>query len=422
MLPPINAIGPALLGAFAVDSIIKFGEMVAKDTREIYGLKDAQKALNEAGSENIKILEDQARASMSYARSQLALINAGVAQQTRYVQQLQDWEDERIKWGGWFSEKAMQWSGALEKIQGEEQKLKDLEKLRGDLVKILGEDEVKEHEQAAEAAKKAEKQTGEYNRGLERQLGIRIKLGEELRKQVVADAAAMAHEAEGDRIMQRLTIDTIAESQAVSQLALNLRSLAPTIAVQAQEAQRASIAFRLYAEAMHLSALANQEAVQTGAALAQQIAGTIGGRRAEAGVECVFEVAKGIQQVAMALDPYDPHHVQHALSAAQHFDSAVQFGIVAGKSPGHHGGMSGGGGGSARGGYGGGGGAWAPPQTVAPGAAGGSGNFGSLGSGIIVVHGSQDLHQFVAGLVNGAVDRGITVTATSSMRGAPVGH
>ncbi len=152
MLPPINTIGPALMAAFAVEGIVKFGEMVAKDTRELYDFKEAQKQMNEASSENIKILEEQARASMAYARSQLALVTAGMAREQQYVDQLHDWQDSRVQWLGWFGEMGMKLSGATEKIQAEEKKLADTEKLHLDLVKILGENEVSAHEKAAKSA------------------------------------------------------------------------------------------------------------------------------------------------------------------------------------------------------------------------------------------------------------------------------
>jgi hypothetical protein len=61
------------------------------------------------------------------------------------------------------------------------------------------------------------------------------------------------------------------------------------------------------------------------------------------------------------------------------------------------------------------------PQTLAQGADGAS-RFGSPGTGIVIVHGSQDFHAFIAGAVTEAANRGYTVQSTQSMRGSPVGH
>lgn len=62
------------------------------------------------------------------------------------------------------------------------------------------------------------------------------------------------------------------------------------------------------------------------------------------------------------------------------------------------------------------------PQTVTPGVASVGGRFGSPGSGVVIIRGTQAFEDAVAHAVNGAVSRGVTVTATRSQRGAPVGH
>jgi hypothetical protein len=163
--------------------------------------------------------------------------------------------------------------------------------------------------------------------------------------------------------------------------------------------------------------MGNVQAFTTG------LAGLVAGRTAQAGVEAIWETARGIAMLAEGAWPPNPAAL---IAAGLHFEAAAQYAMMAGSGGGHRGAP--GGGGSYRGGVdhagaGGGGSDYRmPPQTLAPGAGGSGGRFGSPGSGVIVVHGSVDLHQWVAGLVNGATSRGITVTATSSMRGSPVGH
>ncbi len=61
-----------------------------------------------------------------------------------------------------------------------------------------------------------------------------------------------------------------------------------------------------------------------------------------------------------------------------------------------------------------------PNPELAPGASGASARFS--GSGVVIIRGTQEFENYVATAVNGAVARGVSVTATSSMRGAPVGH
>jgi hypothetical protein len=60
-----------------------------------------------------------------------------------------------------------------------------------------------------------------------------------------------------------------------------------------------------------------------------------------------------------------------------------------------------------------------PNSELAPGAAGASARFGS---GVVIIRGTQDFENYVASAVNGAVARGVNVTATSAQRGSPVGH
>ncbi len=158
MIPAINMIGPALLGAFAVESVVKFGEMVANDTKELYGFKEAQEAMSAAEKENVTILEKQAHASKAFAQAQMVSFSLGIGHQERYVQLLHDWEDSRVKWLGWFGEEGMKLSGATEKIKNEEKSLADMKKLHDSLVNILHEDEVKEQDDALKGLKERQRE------------------------------------------------------------------------------------------------------------------------------------------------------------------------------------------------------------------------------------------------------------------------
>jgi len=65
-------------------------------------------------------------------------------------------------------------------------------------------------------------------------------------------------------------------------------------------------------------------------------------------------------------------------------------------------------------------GGFVPSPELAPGAAGAASRVS--GSGVVIIRGTQDFENYVAGAVNGAVARGVNVTATSAQRGSPVGH
>lgn len=157
------------------------------------------------------------------------------------------------------------------------------------------------------------------------------------------------------------------------------------------------------------------------AQLAGSVAGLIAGRRAQAAVEAAFEIAEGMKCLAEGTWPPNPAAI---IASGDHFVAAAEYAKIAGTSAHHRTASSGSVGASRSGvdhseygsrdsGY--------PPQTLAPGA-GAGGRFSSPGSGVVIIRGTTEFENYVASAVNGAVSRGVNVTATSSQRSAPVGH
>ncbi len=152
--------------------------------------------------------------------------------------------------------------------------------------------------------------------------------------------------------------------------------------------------------------------------LASGLAGLIGGQRAAAAVKAVWETARGVELLAEGTWPPNPAAL---VASGLHFEAAAEFGKIAGTSS-HRGGGAGGSGargvGSrASGGYrDSGSGGQPPPQTLAQGAQ------SDVGRGVVIIRGEEAFENHVAAAVNAAVARGVNVTATSSQRGAPVGH
>jgi hypothetical protein len=139
----------------------------------------------------------------------------------------------------------------------------------------------------------------------------------------------------------------------------------------------------------------------------------IANRRAAAVVESIWETAKGFSDLG------DFNY----WGAAQHFLSAAEYGVLAGTGSGHHAAIAGGSvgtresaSGERRGSSGS---RILEPQTLAPGAAGAGGRFGNLH---VIVVGEAQAGQWLANTLNNAVNRGVTLMATSSQRGSPVGH
>jgi hypothetical protein len=173
-----------------------------------------------------------------------------------------------------------------------------------------------------------------------------------------------------------------------------------------------------HTEAIERSTLALRSQTAVGAELASKgLAGLVAGRKAQAGVEAVWETARGIAMLAEGTWPPNPAAI---LAAGLHFEAAAEYALLAGT--GSHRRSAGGAGsgireaglGTREAGF------VAPRPELAAGAAGASARFS--GSGVVIIRGTQAFENYVASAVNGAVARGVNVTATSAQRGSPVGH
>lgn len=196
------------------------------------------------------------------------------------------------------------------------------------------------------------------------------------------------------------------------QMREEFRVLTPEITKATTETNQQTSAIQSAAQAMNSQTAAGAQAANAG------LAGLIAGRKAQAGVEAIWETARGIALLAEGTWPPNPAAI---VAAGLHFEAAAQYALLAGTSS-HRRSASGYGGGSSSAAVAHGSDAMVPQpgQTLAPGAAGASSRFS--GSGVVIIRGTQDFENYVASAVNGAVARGVSVTATSSMRGAPVGH
>jgi hypothetical protein len=191
------------------------------------------------------------------------------------------------------------------------------------------------------------------------------------------------------------------------------RALTPEIATSTAQTDLQTSAVQRAALALRAQTAAGAEMLSGG------LAGLVAGRKAQAGVEAIWETARGIALLAEGTWPPNPAAI---VAAGLHFEAAAQYALLAGTSSHRHG--AGGAGYGARDtGHGPG----ASPSSygtsspeLATGAAGASARFS--GSGVVIIRGTQDFENYVATAVNGAVARGVNVTATSAQRGSPVGH
>ena len=179
----------------------------------------------------------------------------------------------------------------------------------------------------------------------------------------------------------------------------------------------------------------NGPARQCGGALNPRAALAVGGRRGtggqgpgrisggpegSGGCGGCGRTARGVALLAEGTWPPNPAAI---VAAGLHFEAAAQYALLAGTGSHRHSASSSGYGardaGHGTAGFGNGDSGFGS-QTLAPGAGGASSRFS--GSGVVIIRGTQDFENYVAGAVNGAVARGVNVTATSAQRGSPVGH
>jgi len=186
------------------------------------------------------------------------------------------------------------------------------------------------------------------------------------------------------------------------------------------QSQVAAAQTDVHTNALERSTVAMRSQSEAGAELVSKgLAGLVAGRKAQAGVEAVWETARGVAMLAEGAWPPNPAAI---MAAGLHFEAAAQYALLAG-SGGHRRSAGGGSYGTRDMGRGTGGadsGLHIPNSALAPGAAGAASRFS--GSGVVIIRGTQAFENYVATAVNGAVARGVNVTATSSQRGSPVGH
>jgi len=217
---------------------------------------------------------------------------------------------------------------------------------------------------------------------------------------------------DGAAVFARLHLQGQTAVVPIRQMHEAFRLLTPEITRATSQAEQHSNAVQRAALALRTQTAAGVELASKG------LVGLIAGRRAQAGVEAVWETARGIACIAEGTWPPNPAAI---VAAGLHFEAAAQYALLAGSSSHRHSAAGGGGaGGYEGGGYGAGESPYGPAaQALAPGAAAPSPR---VGSGVVIIRGTQAFEDYVAGAVNGAVARGVTVTSTQSQRGAPVGH
>ncbi len=214
-------------------------------------------------------------------------------------------------------------------------------------------------------------------------------------------------------VFSRLHTQSQMAVEPLRQMHEAFRALAPEITTTTAQTD-------LQATAVERSTLALRSQSAVGVELLSKgLVGLIAGRKAQAGVEAVWETARGIALLAEGTWPPNPAAI---MAAGLHFEAAAQYALLAGTGSRRHS-ASGSGYGTRDTGHGAGtpgSESQLPNPALALGAAGAGSRFS--GSGVVIIRGESAFQDYVAAAVNGAVARGVNVTATSAQRGSPVGH
>lgn len=466
MLPGINSIGGALLGAFAVAEIPKFIGAVKEATTALGGYTDevrkAEKADIGASTSALIHFQTIAAGTILIAQTNQALANLAAKQG--------NWKEEAKAASAAMSDSKTLltsllgplgsaitlyrgYKAAVKESSDTESQAAQLRQRLDAQLEQLGKLEVQQQKERTKAAKDAEQARKEAARAAQHSAGERVATEHRLAMEHVR---AMQ---EAGRVVKQLQEDQEKENKAVYEYGqfmeknareemaylpfqrMNLqqvRQLIPAIEKEATATKHLSAARREligitqtlhqlegnFSDAMHGEMTALEKMTDTAGDIGAQFAGLIGGTRASAAVKGAFDAALSIEYLAQFIASWGTDtaaglaSVQYGLAAAEmfkvagtggHHVSSAGGGYGGGNRPGlgrDHGNWSGGGDGM-------------PPQTLAPGAVSQGGRFGQLR---VLVMGEHQAGEWLAGTLNAAVKRGVSLVSTSSQRGAPVGH
>ncbi len=469
MLPAIGSLGGALLGAFAVREVIEFGEYVKKDADAVEGLADAEKRMQEAAKENFEAFKNFSREQLQVELNRTNIRIGAEEREYQHARHIAENEAALLP-GVWHVYDTL-FQTHLKENEAETKRVLDSDTaLMKQLTSVLEQEnqaDARAHEKVSKAIKDhitwENVLTGaykvqldfiehDYAEGMDRAfLQMPVESGKAFAGLIPALSETVHLTKESTTALKKyfeeLSADFGASGDQAGEVTHQLAAIDKALTEMEKNQQKNVSSFKklghtIKAEYIMVLGAAKDMTAQFAEAARNEIESTMadvggsikglaegaaqlaGSRRAEAGVEMVWETAKGIADLAEGSWPPNPAAI---IAAGLHFESAAQYGILAGRGShraggggGGAGGYGGAGGGHGRGGGGGGGYDNQPPQTLAPGAAGAGGRYGN--AHVVVFGSNQELMQWVAGTVTAAAQAGHRVVATQSERGAMVGH
>jgi hypothetical protein len=156
MLPNIASLGTVLLGVFALDMVVKFGEKVHKIAEEFDGVAAAEKRAGEIEKENLSFLEKAVEGNRKLLMGELQRAQFRAVTDEAELNRLKAHDMQILAATGLLGVGYLGLAGALGKVQQAQANLTADQELADKLAKILTSDiekEAKGHEKAAKSAK-----------------------------------------------------------------------------------------------------------------------------------------------------------------------------------------------------------------------------------------------------------------------------
>lgn len=357
MIPAIASVGPVLLGAFLVEEIPHivtgienlanewegFGKAeqaamgkAIKDTETLYGkVKSVEEELELFGRKEA----EQAALHAKWAEEDAGKALDVLLKAEKKVSDLNDQVKEAKKGAGAFAAGAgSAYAKQIEVATAEVNRAREAWKL-ADEQALLAQRRAREA-----AAKEADKTEKEQEKAAKAAFDGFARYGPTLEQLGIS----VAHSVDG------MTKSVDVDVKSLNIWIESLNKVAPLLPIIDRGVSGLTTNFVTAAHVLHENVTYHQlfeKAIESSTAAtiegaAQSAAAMIGGRKAAAVVEGAWDIAKGAEQIAMALDPLDPFHAEHIASAAQYFMAAASMGVIAGSRGG-----GGGGGGGAGGSY-----------------------------------------------------------------------
>jgi hypothetical protein len=440
MMPGISAIGPALLGAFAIAEIPKFIDKVHEAEDAIGGYSKAVKEAEQADSaasnaalthfktigEGYKLIAETNRSLAQLAKEQMGWSMQGTAAaetmnhswwnllpvlgplislHAAYGASIKVTNDAKDK-EAQLNQRLIEQLNQLGHLEDESHKKAKGDTNRDEAEKTrLRMEQIRAMQEAGRVLKQLREDEEKENKTL-------YEYGQFMEKMMRQDMAWLPLQQRGIEMARQEAQVFSVDTTAVK----HLSAAYSEYLLLKQDATNVSRAF-MAATKDEVQAV-NDDMLGSMKNLAEGAIALTGSQKAAAAFKVGYEIAEGIACLASGTWPPNPAAI---VAAGLHFEAAAQYGLMSGRGSRSHPSVGGAGSyGSGSGEYGGGS-MPSLPQTLAPGAAGAGGRFG--GTARVVVFGTDhELQNWVASAVNGAVHRGVTVHATSSQRGAPVGH